>query len=219
MTPQLAVRSAAGRIIGWAFVAFTVLNLFDLAVGITGEARLDRTGAIYALVLLTGCGVAYALGLRPAILADEAGVTVRNPLRDTRAPWRSVREITGGTAVTVRFAGPGGGETATRAWVQQTSPRAQAKVERRARRDEARGTAKIAAARLRGRTAATFTAQQLNEIADRARPRARSGAPDRAAGQTARAADAPTTGTVTWSWLTAASIAVPLLVLIIVLAL
>ncbi|POM27234.1 hypothetical protein BTM25_16450 [Actinomadura rubteroloni] len=195
--PQLQVRSTAGRVAGWAFVVFAVLNLLDLLVGLTGAARHDRTGAAYALALLFGCALAYALGLRPAILGDDAGVTVRNPLRDTRAPWRAVREVAGGAAVTVRFAGPDGRDVVTRAWVDQTSPRAQAKAEKRSARD---GAAKVAAAALKGRTPATYTAERLNEIGRR----------DRAEGSE--------TGTVSWSWPTVAALVVPPVALAVLLA-
>ncbi|MFC0041407.1 PH domain-containing protein [Actinomadura rayongensis] len=195
--PELRVRSTAGRVAGWAFVVFAVLNLLDLLVGFTGAARHDRTGAAYALALLFGCALAYALGLRPAILGDGAGVTVRNPLRDTRAPWRAVREVAGGAALTVRFAGPDGRDLVTRAWIDQTSPRAQAKAEKQTARESA---AKVAAATLKGRTPATYTAERLNEIARRHR------------------GDGAETGTVSWSWPTVAALVVPPVALAVLLA-
>ncbi|MFD0685454.1 PH domain-containing protein [Actinomadura fibrosa] len=208
----MTIRSTGGRIAAYAWLAFAVLNLADLAFGVTGRRHYTLTTATIAVLLLLGCGIAYVIGLRPAILGDEQGVTVRNPLRDVRAPWRAVREVQGTHALTVRFAGPGGTELKTRAWVHQTSPRAQAKAEARARRDEG---AKVPGAALKGRTPAAYAAQQLNEIRDRQRSRARSGAPDRAAAAKAEqdgAADA--TGTVSWSLPAVAALAVPLVALV-----
>ncbi|WP_018653567.1 PH domain-containing protein [Actinomadura flavalba] len=211
MTPQLTIRSTPARVVAWAWLAFAVLTLLDLAIGITGTAVHDRTSGVIALAVLFGCGLAYAIGLRPAILAGDEGVTVRNPLRTTHVPWRAVREIKGGAAVTVRFAAAEG-ERLTRAWVHQTSPRAQARAERRAAHDPSR-----AAVHAKGRTPAGYAAERLNEIGERHRPRTRSGAPDRAA-EAARDAAVPVAGTVTWSWPTLIALIVPP-VLILVLAL
>uniref|UniRef100_UPI001041AAD4 PH domain-containing protein n=1 Tax=Actinomadura roseirufa TaxID=2094049 RepID=UPI001041AAD4 len=162
-------------------------------------------------------GIAYVIGLRPAIIGDDAGVTVRNPLRVARAPWRAVREIQGTHTLTVRFAGPGGTELKARAWVHQTSPRAQARAEARARREAGggaagRGAGKSAEALRKGRTPAAYAAQRLTEIHERQRPRTRSGAPDRAAAAWAEE-DAPATGTISWSVPAVAALAVPLLAL------
>ncbi|MDL4776141.1 PH domain-containing protein [Actinomadura xylanilytica] len=221
MTPQLTVRSTAAHVSAYVWLAFAAFNLLDLAIGITGSARYNLTSASIAALLLLGSGIAYVVGLRPAIVADEAGVTVRNPARDTRAPWPAVREVEGGTAVTVRFTGPGGAERKTRAWVLQTSPRAQAKTEARARRDESRRPAgdRSAAALIKGRTPADFTAGQLDEIRERSRSRSRSGA----AGPTTAEAGAvdggaearpEATGSVTWSVAAAVALGVPLLLLL-----
>ena len=48
---------------------------------------------VAAAVLLLGAGVAYVTAQRPRIIADDAGVTVRNPLRDHRIGWAGVAEI------------------------------------------------------------------------------------------------------------------------------
>lgn len=206
----MTIRSTGGRLAACAWLVFAALNLADLAFGITGEAHYGLSAAVIAVLLLLGCGIAYVVGLRPAIVGDDDGVTIRNPLRDVRVPWRAVREIQGTHALTVRFAGPGGTELKRRAWVHQTSPRAQAKAEARARRDE---TAKVPGAHLKGRTPAAFAAQQLNEIRERRRPRTRSGAPGKAAVAKekagAEAEDGPVTGTVTWSIPAVASLSVP----------
>ena len=69
-----------------AVVVWSVWLLF--AVG-----ELDRPGrpgpgsrvAVAAAILLLVTGVAYVTAQRPRIIADDAGVTIRNPLRDHRS--------------------------------------------------------------------------------------------------------------------------------------
>lgn len=200
MTPLYTVRSPVARVAAWAWVAFTVLNLLDLGLGLTGKPVRDTTGAVMAVLLLVGCGIAYVLGLRPAVVADEAGVTVRNPLRDIRAPWRAVRKIEARDAITVTFAQADGSDRSMRAWILQTSPRAAAKAEARTKRDAAR-LPKGAEKALKGRTPAMFAGEQLNEIAERERPKSDEDA---------------TTGTVKWSPVAVASLVVPIVLLVVV---
>lgn len=211
MTPQLTIRSTGARVAAYAWLVFAVLNLLDLGFGVTGSASYGPTSAAVAAVLLLGSGIAYVLGLRPAILGDEGGITIRNPLRDVRVPWRAVREIEGTHALTVRYAGPGGTELKTRAWVHQSSPRAQAKAEARTRHEDGED----ALARVKGRTPASYAAQRLTEIRDRQRSRTGSGAPDRAAAAREAEAAEATTGTVTWSVPAVAALAVPLAALVV----
>lgn len=208
MTPQLTIRSTAARVTAYAWLVFALLNLLDLGVGITGSARYDLTSATVAALLLLGSGIAYVIGLRPAIVAGEDGVAVRNPLRDVRVPWRAVKEVTGDTAVSVRFAGPGGTELRTRAWVLQTSPRAQAKAEARARRDAAETGRAAMAARVQGRTPTAYAAQQITEIGERHRPAAKT-AKDAKTAKTAAGGDGAETGRVSWSVPAVAALAVP----------
>ncbi|MWA06603.1 PH domain-containing protein [Actinomadura sp. LD22] len=203
----MTIRSTGGRIAAYVWLVFAALNIIDLVFGVTGDATYSLTAFTIAVLLLLGCGIAYTVGLRPAIIGDEDAVTVRNPLRETRAPWPAVREIVGTSALTVRFDGPDGRELQTRAWVHQTSPRAQAKAEERARRSQ-----DPAAAALRDRTPAAYAAQRLNEIRDRQRTKAKSGAPDRAA--EAKAEKAAATGTVSWSIPAVASLGAPAVVLV-----
>ncbi|WP_067454255.1 PH domain-containing protein [Actinomadura macra] len=211
----LTIRSTGGRVAAVAWFVFAVLNLLDLAFNLTGKGgpHYTVTSATIAVLLLLGCGIAYVAGLRPAIIGDAEAVTIRNPLRDVWAPWRAVREIQGTHAVIVQFAGPDGAELKARAWVHQTSPRAQAKAEARARRDEQHS--KVPGAQLKGRTPAVYAAQQLNEIRDRNRPRTRSGAPDKAAAAKAAGDATPARGAITWSIPALASLAVPCVLLVV----
>ncbi|XRQ05777.1 PH domain-containing protein [Actinomadura welshii] len=209
----MTIRSTGGRVAAWAWLTFAALNIADLVFGITGEPTYSPMTLSIGAALLLGCGIAYAAGLRPAILADDDAVTVRNPLREARVPWAAVRGIQGTNAVAVRFTGPDGEELETRAWVHQTSPRAQAKAEARARREQGKNPGLD----LTGRTPAAFAAQQLNEILDRRRPKTRSGAPDRAAAAKAEAEKAKEAarGTVTWSVPALLSLGLPLVALIV----
>ncbi|MFC5747061.1 PH domain-containing protein [Actinomadura rugatobispora] len=197
MTPLLTIRSTAARVGAWAWTAFAVLNLIDIA----WRGR-DMASAVMAGVLLLGCGIAYVMGLRPAVVADEGGVTVRNPLREARVPWAALRELTGAHALVFTFADPGApdGVRAVKAWVLQTSPRAQAKAEARAAR-QSRGAPEGAAAKLKGRTPTTYAAQQLNEIADRHRPKRKE--------KGATATKETATGALVWSRTAVAALAAP----------
>jgi hypothetical protein len=53
----------------------------------------DHVSAIAAALLLLATGIAYVAAQRPRIIADEAGITVRNPLRDYRIGWASVTKV------------------------------------------------------------------------------------------------------------------------------
>ncbi|GAA4064932.1 PH domain-containing protein [Actinomadura miaoliensis] len=211
MTAPHRFRSTPARVGAWLWLAFAALNLADIVL----RGR-DLTSAATAAVLLLGCGIAYVVGLRPVIVADERGVTVRNPLRDTRMPWPAIKRIEPTTAVTITFADAGGAERTTRAWALQTSPRAQAKAERAARRAESGGDPRqvMLPAVMRdggaasgtgggsrvppdaaGRTPTMFVAQQLNDM----RTRHRGG----------QAAERAAEGSVGWAWPAVASVAVP----------
>ncbi len=72
--------------IGW--LLFAVGNWVDLAV----QGR-DHMSVVAAAILLMATGVAYVTAQRPRIIADDAGVTVRNPLRDHRIGWAGVTQV------------------------------------------------------------------------------------------------------------------------------
>ncbi|TDE30934.1 PH domain-containing protein [Actinomadura sp. 6K520] len=209
----MTIRSTAGRVAAYAWLTFAVLNIADLVFGLTGEPTYSLTALTVGVLLLLGCGLAYVVGLRPAIRADDEEVVVRNPLRDIRVPWAAVRGIEGTNAVKIRFTGQDGAELEARAWVHQTSPRAQAKAEARARKERR----KTPGLDLTGRTPAAYAAQRLNEILQRQRPKTRSGAPDKAAAAKAEAGKARESvlGAVTWSVPAVGSLAVPLVALVV----
>jgi hypothetical protein len=200
MTPLLTIRSTPGRVGAWAWMAFAALNLIDIAV----RGR-DMASVVMTTLLLLGCGIAYVLGLRPAVLADERGCTVRNPLRDVRMPWRAAGKVEAADALIFRFRDADGGERKIKAWVLQTSPRAQARAERRLARQAHSGRLPAAQAeKLKGRTPVSYAADQLNEIADRHRPA------KGARGKTLTKNDGETeAGEITWSRRAIAALAAP----------
>jgi PH (Pleckstrin Homology) domain-containing protein len=137
-------RSPTAVVVWVVVVLFVVGNWIDLAV----QGR-DHLSVVAAAVLLLGAGVAYVTAQRPRIIADDAGVTIRNPLRDHRIGWAGVAEIDLVDLLRVHCAwgGPPGAAPADRehhkvisAWAIHYSRRRQFAAEVRARRGARRST-------------------------------------------------------------------------------
>jgi hypothetical protein len=186
-------RSGGVRFAGWVWMVFAALNLADLI----WRGR-DLESLVAAAVLLFGSGIAYAVAIRPRIVADDEAVRFHNLLRDVRLPWESVERFEGGDAVYAHV-----GDGRFRAYVLQTSPRARAKSELKAKRED-KGLPDPVADYVRGRTATDFTVEQLRQLAEA------SGREHGSGGEV----------TVRWSWPAIAAFAVPgaLTVITIVLA-
>ena len=75
-------RSPTAVIIWWVWLLFAAANLVDLAV----QGR-DHVSLVAAAILVLATGVAYVTAQRPRVIADSAGVTVVNPLRDHHIGW------------------------------------------------------------------------------------------------------------------------------------
>lgn len=90
-------RLPAPLVLWWAWVAFTVVNLADLAI--QGH---DATSVQIAIGLLTVTGVVYACAFRPRVITDADGLTMLNPLREYRVPWARVSDVYLGESVQVR---------------------------------------------------------------------------------------------------------------------
>src|SRR6202162_3753911 len=82
------VRSVTGIIVWWVWVLFAVANLIDLAV----QGR-DHLSLVAAAILVLVTGIAYVTAQRPRIIADSAGVTIVNPLRDHHIGWAGVTQV------------------------------------------------------------------------------------------------------------------------------
>src|SRR6202167_4495677 len=81
-------RSTTAIMVWWVWLLFFAANMVDLAV--QGH---DHASAVAAAMLVLGTGVAYVCAQRPRVVADDAGVTIRNPLRDYRIGWSGVTEV------------------------------------------------------------------------------------------------------------------------------
>ena len=85
--PQV-FRSATAILVWWVWVLFAVGNLIDLAV----QGR-DRLSLVAAAILVLVTGIAYVTAQRPRVIADAAGITIVNPLRDHHIGWAGVTKI------------------------------------------------------------------------------------------------------------------------------
>jgi Bacterial PH domain len=81
-------RSPTAVIIWWVWLLFAAANLIDLAV----QGR-DHISLVAAAILVLATGIAYVTAQRPRIIADDAGVTIRNPLRDYHVGWAGVTKV------------------------------------------------------------------------------------------------------------------------------
>jgi Bacterial PH domain len=81
-------RSPTAMLIWWVWLLFAAANLVDLAV----QGR-DHASLVAAAILLLATGVAYVTAQRPGIIADDGGITIRNPLRDHHIGWAGVTRI------------------------------------------------------------------------------------------------------------------------------
>jgi hypothetical protein len=92
----------------WVWVVFAAANVVDLAVqGSPAHSAL----VIDAIVLLV-TGLAYALALRPRVIADQAGITIVNPFRDHHVPWAVIQGVDAGDWVRVHHTTDGSPATA-----------------------------------------------------------------------------------------------------------
>lgn len=138
--PQV-FRSVTAIIVWWAWVLFAVGNLIDLAV--QGH---DRLSLVAAAILLLVTGIVYVTAQRPRVIADDAGITVRNPLRDHRVPWPLVVRVDLADLLRVHCREPGESIADDKkksrriisAWAVHYSRRRQLTSDVRARRQAAR---------------------------------------------------------------------------------
>ncbi len=131
-------RLTAPVVLWWVWLAFVAANVVDWAVQGTSAGLAVRAGAI----MLAVTGVVYALGLRPKVVADDAGITVVNPFRDHRVPWTAVKDVDTADWVLVRTAETAG-DTAIYCWALYVSARARRRANTPLRKS-------LAMAKLRG---------------------------------------------------------------------
>jgi Bacterial PH domain len=126
-------RSPTAVVVWVVWLLFAVANWVDLAV----QGR-DHISAIAAALLLLATGVAYVTAQRPRIIADEAGLTVRNPLRDHRIGWAGVTKVDLADLLRVHCdwapGSPGKHTKVISSWAVHYSRRRQLSAEAKARR-------------------------------------------------------------------------------------
>jgi hypothetical protein len=197
-------RSSVAPIVWWVWVAFALANLIDLAV----QGR-DHFAAEVAAILILVTGVAYVTAFRPRVLADDAGITIRNPLRDHHVPWGCVQDVDLRESLEVRCS-PQDGEQKSKtlyAWAVHSSRRSRLKAETRARRPAKSPRQPPSYARLPAEAQAALTRTDSENIAKALGERA----------TRARAAGA-TDGrrTARWDLLAIAALLLPALLLLVV---
>ena len=118
-------RSAGSLILSWAWFVVAVIILVDLAV----QGR-DHVALVTGAVVLVITGIVYACAWRPKIVADSAGISLINPVRDHRVPWPAVVKVDVVNAVRVHCT-PAPGEARGKvlySWAVQSSPRSARKA-------------------------------------------------------------------------------------------
>ena len=198
-------RSPVSPLVWWVWAAFALANLIDLAV----QGR-DHFALVVAAILILVTGVAYVAAFRPRVLADDAGITIRNPLRDHHVPWGCVQDVELRDSLEVRSA-PQDGEQKSKtlyAWAVHSSRRGRIKAEARARRSAKSTQQPPSYARLPAEARAALTKTDSENIAVALGERA----------TRARAAGA-TVGrrTVRWDMPAIAALVFPVLLLLVVL--
>jgi len=231
--PPQTFRSSTAVIIWWVWLLFAAANLIDLAV----QGR-DYASLVAAAILLLATGVAYVAARRPRIIADDAGITIRNPLRDHRVGWAGITRIDLTDLLRVHCAPsrPGQQGKVISSWAVHYSLRRKLAAETRARRTASRAgsrrgpaglpddgsrrtwTAPAGAAVSPSEAEAERIARLLGERATAARAEtvwAEGTAPAAGAGREAG------TGwlqplTSTWSWPAIAALLIPALILLVI---
>jgi Bacterial PH domain len=96
-------RLAPPLVLWWVWVVFSVANIADFAAqGVYGSS--PRFAIVVSAILVTVTGLAYALALRPRVVADQAGLTIVNPFRDHHVPWAAIQAVDTGDWVQVHYA-------------------------------------------------------------------------------------------------------------------
>jgi len=214
-------------VLWWVWLAFAVANIVDLAV----QRTAVHTELVIDATVLLVTGFAYALALRPRVIADQAGVTVVNPFRDHHVPWAVIQGVDTGDWVKVHRTRDGSPVTAIdvpgkaiECWALYLSARTKRKEARpgppSARSgvfgrigglgEQSDGMSRMPAEAkyLASLPPARAIAATLDTRAEKERARAR---------QASSGQDHPSPVTVRWAWFPLAAIAIPALALLITL--
>jgi hypothetical protein len=183
----------------WIWLAFALFNVVDLAIQGPGHFAVVVTAILVAVT-----GVVYACALRPRVIASDAGLAVKNPVRDHRIPWGAVEAVDVGDWVRVHCAsapGAAAGKTID-CWALFAPARFRRKAGRTAQTRAFAASSKVSG-EARSLMAMTAVQAMAKEMDDRARR-------ERAAGA---AGGAPA---ASWAWPSLAAMVLPALTLIVV---
>jgi hypothetical protein len=124
-------RSPVAPLVWWVWVLFAGANLIDLAV----QGR-DHFASMVAAILLLITGVVYVAAFKPRLIADDEGMTIRNPLRDFRVRWNCVEKVVLGDSLEIFCHWKDGGDQRKKlyGWAVHSPRRSRLKAEMRARR-------------------------------------------------------------------------------------
>jgi Bacterial PH domain len=87
-------RRGTPLVLWWAWVAFVIFNIVDVAIPEHDYFSLELTTGLLAVT-----AVVYACALRPRVVADNDAVHVYNPYRDHVARWSGVNGVHLGDSV------------------------------------------------------------------------------------------------------------------------
>ena len=93
-------RLAPPLILWWVWAAFAATNIADFVI----QGAAARFAIVVSAILLAITGLAYALALRPRVIAEPSGLTVVNPFRDHHVPWAAIQAVDTGDWVRVHYA-------------------------------------------------------------------------------------------------------------------
>jgi ribosome-binding factor A len=191
----------------WAWLILAAACLADVAA--TGR---NHTAAEIAVTLVLVTGVLYACALRPRVIADSFGITVRNPLRDHRIPWGSVSGVDLKESLRVHCVKEPGAKRAKviHSWALYAQRRTRLRNEllshterRRLPRSAFEADDRASEAqKISRQPAAEIMASQLEDLVKDARNRGAAAGPR----------------VVTWAWPPAAAMLVPAILLVVVIA-
>jgi Bacterial PH domain len=217
-------RLAPPVILWWVWLAFVAVNIADFAIQGTSGASA-RFVLVVAGILATVTGLAYALALRPRVIADQGGLDIINPFRDHRVPWAAIQTVDTGDWVRVHYA-PGGDARGTQTsavsrsiscWALYVSARTKRKAARPPRPRRSwfpslpggldKGTGDQGNSRLPEEAKYLASLPPAKAIASRLDTRAEK---ERARGEHTGPA------TARWAWLPLAAVTVPALALLII---
>ena len=219
----------------WIWVAFAVANVVDLAV----QRTAVHTELVIDAIVLLVTGLAYALALRPRVVADQDGVTIVNPFRDHHVPWAAIQGVDIGDWVKVYHTRDGSPVTgidvpgkAIECWALYVSARTKRKEARPGppparsgifggfggsggpgQQPDGMSRMPAEARYLATLPPARAIAATLDTRAEKERARARQAGSAPAGGQPPRTSPV----TARWAWFPLAAIAVPAIALLIVL--